>query len=216
MKSLKLLLFCLAFIAFGSNYAQEKIKVSETTEDIEGVKGNSLKVTIYRADEKTVAKEWKSTLKSKSGDVDIKGKSVIASDVLIEAISEREISVYALIKVVNETEIDFYVIFLNGDRAISSAGNPSAFVSAKKIVEDFANSVSKEAAKDNHKEEEKLLKSYNKELENVTQEIEDAKKLIKEKQKEIEDNTKKKENLLKQIEEQNKTVKASEKEIGIY
>ena len=217
MKSLflKSLLIFISILFVSEMKAQDKIKVSESSKEIEGIKGNALSVEIYRADEKTVAKEWKSSLKRKSGDVDIKGNSIIATDVLIESISEYEISIYAMVKRVNKTTLEFSAIFLNGDRAISSA-DAGAHLVAKKMVKDFANSVSKEAAKEHHKLQLGILDDHNKSLKKLTNEIEDANKLIKEKKKEIEEKTAEKEKLLKTIEEHNKTVKSAEKEIGHY
>lgn len=217
MKSLflKSLLIVISILFVSEMKAQDKIKVSESSEQIEGVKGNAFKVEIYRSDEKTVAKEWKSEIKGKSGDVDIKGNSVVATDVLIKSISDHEITVYAQVKQLDEKTIEFSAIFLNGDRAISSS-DAGAHLVAKKMVKDFANSVSKEAAKEHHEDQVDLLKDYNKSLEKLTEEIEEANALILLKQQEIEENTTKKEELLLQIEEQSKTVEAAESEIGLY
>ncbi|MEQ8625001.1 MAG: hypothetical protein RJQ00_12640 [Vicingaceae bacterium] len=212
LKSLSTL-FLVSF--FSVSNAQDKIKVSESSKEIEGVKGNALTVEIYRADEKTVAKEWKASLKRKSGDVDIKGNSIIATDVLIESISDHEITIYALVKRVNKTTLEFSAIFLNGDRAISSS-DAGAHLVAKKMVKDFANSVSKEAAKEHHKLQLGILEDHKKSLKKLTNDIEDANKLIIEKKKEIEEKTAEKEKLLKIIEEHNKTVNSAEKEIGHY
>ena len=84
------------------------------------------------------------------------------------------------------------------------------------MIQDFANSVSKEAAKEHHEEQIKQLKDLNKSLEDITEEIEEANELILLKQQEIEDNTTKKEELLLQIEEQGKTVETAENEIELY
>jgi len=217
MKSyfLKSLLILISILLIHEAQAQDKIKVSESSKQIEGVKGNALSVEIYRTDEKTVAKEWRSTIKSKSGNVDIKGNSIIAEDVLIKSISDHEITVYAHVKRVNETTIEFSAIFLNGDRAISSS-DAGAHLVAKKMVKDFAESVSKEAAEDHHEEQTELLEDHNKSLEKLIEEIEEANALILEKKQEIEENTAKKEELLLKIEEQSKTVESAEKEIGLY
>ena len=215
MKSIFLKSLLISVLFVSTLHAQDKIKVSESSKQIEGVKGNALSVEVYRTDEKTVVKEWKSTIKRKSGDVDIKGNSIIATDVLIKSISDHEIKIYAEAKRINETTIEFSAIFLNGDRAISSS-DAGAHIVAKKMVKDFAKSLSQEAAKEHHEEQLEVLEDHNKSLEDLTEEIEEAKALIEEKKQEIEDNTKKKEELQKTIEKQKETVSSAEKEMGLY
>lgn len=203
--------------------AQEKIKVGETTEKINDYSGNALTVVFNRADEKTISKEWKRTMKHYKASTSTKGNEIRATDVSIPSISDYPIQVFAKVKENKDKQNVFYVIFLNGDQSISSKSDASGYTAAKSIVEGFANSLSKNAAKDYQKTQERLLKNYNKELKSNAKDTKDDQKSIENKQKEIKNlgedikkRQKKQEELKKKIETQKGTVKDAEKEVGLY
>src|SRR5690606_35558284 len=78
--------------------AQEKIKVKESNEKINDYSGNALTVVLDRVDEKTIAKEWKKTMKHYKASASTKGNEIIATDVSISSISTFPIQVLAKVK----------------------------------------------------------------------------------------------------------------------
>jgi chromosome segregation ATPase len=219
----KLLTLTLALFALNLLSAQEVTTVTETIENIGDANGSALRVEINRADERTIAKEWKSVMKDYDGDVNIKGDEIYASEVMISAISEHEIKVFAKISKLNETKKEFTVIFLNGDRAISSESDISGYTAAKDIVMRFAKARSLEATTEYKENQEDALKELEDNLDDLLRDkkraeddIEDCKETIKEKEYDLEQNQDKRGELVKQIEEQKKTLKNAKKEVDLH
>ena len=141
----RIILFTLLLSLGFTAQAQKGVEVTESTEEINDVNGNALRTIINRADEKTISKEWKKLMKSYKASVKTKGNEVHATEVMVSSISEFPIQVYAQINEISETEMELLVIFMNGDRSISSSSDISGYTAAKKIVEDFALQISNEA-----------------------------------------------------------------------
>lgn len=219
-----LLAISLVIFSLNSLQAQKKVKVTETSEKINDVKGTALKVIINKSSEKAISKAWKKVMKRYGASVKTKRNEIHASNANISTISEYPIQVFA--KIENnkkENNQAFSAIFLNGNIPISKSSDVSGFTAAKKIIEDFANQISKEATTEFMKGEESILSGYNKEIKNIDKETKKANKDIANKKKEIEklestvkDNAKKKGELEKKIKTQKGKVKDAKKEVDIY
>jgi phosphoenolpyruvate-protein kinase (PTS system EI component) len=219
----KIILFALILGLGYTAQAQKDIKITESTEKINDYDGNVLRTVINRADEKTISKEWKRKMKDYDASVNTKKNEIHATEVMISTISEFPIRVYAQVNEINETQIEFLVMFMNGDRSISSSPDISGFTAAKQIVKEFTNQVSKEATKGYNKTQINLLDDLQKQLKELKnnkkdaeKEIKKAKETIKEKEYELAENEKKREETLKKIEAQKQTVKNANKEMDQF
>lgn len=216
----RIILFTLLLGLGFTAQAQKGVEITESTEEINDVNGNALRTIINRADKKTISKEWKKLMKSYKASVKTKGNEVHATEVMVSSISEFPIQVYAQINEISETEMELLVIFMNGDRSISSSSDISGYTAAKKIVEDFALQISNEATSAFFENEEDQLKNLEKKLDDLKaekkkaeKEIEEAKELIKEREYDLKENEKKREETLKSIEAQKQAVKNAKKEL---
>lgn len=216
----RIILFTLLLGLGFTAQAQKGVNVTESTEKVNDVNGNVLRTVINRADEKTISKEWKKLMKKYKASVSTKKNEVHATEVMISSISEFPIRVYAQINEISETEMELLVMFMNGDRSISSSTDVSGYTAAKKIVEDFAVEVSNEATSAFFDNEEDKLKDLEKQLDDLKdekkkaeKEIEEAKELIKEREYDLKENEKKREETLKSIEAQKQAVKNAKKEL---
>ncbi len=223
---MKTKLFSYVFLllsTFSVGVAQESISVSESTANIEDANGNALRTEINRADEKMIIKAWKSLMKDYDGDVDIKGNNILSKEVIISAISERGITVYAQINKLSDTRKEFLVIFLNGDSYISSKNDISSYTAANQIVKDFAQKVSQNATNKHRDLQMSVMKDLTKQLENLKREqknaekeIEKAKETIKDKEYELGENEKEQTEMAKKIEQQKELVKNAKNEAELF
>lgn len=224
MKKLSRITLLILLLGLGYNtQAQNGIEITERTEEINDINGNALRTVINRADEKTISKEWKRKMKDYDASVKTKGNEVHATEVNISTISEFPIQVYAEINKIDETQMEFLVLFMNGDRSISSSTDISGYTAAKKILEEFANQLSKEATEEYNEKQISLLEDLQKQLEDLKdnkkdaeEEIKEAKETIKEKEYELAENEKKREETLKKIEAQKQAVKNANKEMDQF
>lgn len=216
-----LLAFVLS-LGYGAQ-AQKGVEITEHAETINGIDGNVLRTIINRADKKTISKEWKRKMKRYKASVKTKSNEVHATEVMIPSISEFPIQVYAQINEVSESQMEFLVLFMNGDRDISSSSDISGFTAAKQIVKEFSHEISKEASSAYFKNEEDQLKDLGNKLDDLKKEkkkaekeIEDAKELIKEREYDLKENEKLREETLKQIDKQKQSVKNAKKELDQF
>jgi len=226
MKNLIKSLLAMSLVLFSLNslQAQKKVSVTESAEEINGVKGTALTVIINKSSEKEIIKEWKKTMKRYGASVKTKKNEAYASNANISTISEYPIQIFSKIKNNKKEESQtFSAIFLNGNIPISKSSDVSGFTAAKKIIEDFANQMSKAATTEFMKGQEKMLSTYNKEVKNIEKESKKASKDIEKKKKEIEklentvkDNEKRKVELEKKIKDQKNKVKDAKKEVDLY
>ncbi len=161
-------------------------------------------------------KEWE-------GDVSVKGSTVFATLVKIDAIDASGLEVNAKVKKSTDQEFEFLVMFLKNGEPISSDSDLSGFAGAKSIVKSFANELSREATKDYHKAETKIFTNLENDLESAKRDkekaekaIENAKKVIKEKTAFLSENKTNQEELVKKISEQKKVVKKANEELDLF
>jgi len=216
----RIILFTLLLGLGFTAQAQKGVEITESTEEINDVNGNALRTIINRADEKTISKEWKKLMKSYKASVKTKGNEVHATEVMVSSINEFPIQVFAEINEVNDAQMELKVIFMNGDRSISSSSDISGYTAAKKIVEEFAYEISNEATSAFFENEEAKLEDLDSKLEDLKKEkekaeneIKEAKELINEREYDLKENEKKREETLKSIEAQKQAVKNAKKEL---
>lgn len=224
------LLFIAALMISLSVSAQEITTVSTTEATIQKISGVALTTRINRAEEKKIAKEWKSVLKDYDGDVDIKKNVIIANEVKIESMGSDPLIIVAEVKEVKESEHDFIVLFYKNGQVVTAANDLSAFTAAKSIVKTFSNRMSQEATNDYRKTQVKLFEDYEDEMKDLKKDqekaeddikdakekIKDAEKMIKEKTKELNENQENQAKMLNKVNEQQKTVKKANAEAELF
>lgn len=206
MRIFNSLLLLLALFAIGVSAFSQDVK--ESTKTIGEHTGNALSVSILRADEREIAREWRSIMKNYDGKVDIKGNHIYTTDAKIESISSGNVQVNAEINKEKDKHYRFTVIFKSEKGAVSSKDDISGFTAANYILKEFAKKLSIEAATAYKETQQKKLRNIQKEkanLENdnvrLTKDIENYQQKIKDAQLAIEENKKA---LLRNQEEQEK------------
>ncbi|GAB4138500.1 MAG: hypothetical protein Fur0041_13510 [Bacteroidia bacterium] len=187
-----------------------KIKVEEKNENIGGGKHNALVVSIFDAKQEDIEKEWKS--KMRGYDAKVSGKDeIFADNALIKAMGENTMDIYARVEKVSDNECRLIVGFDLGGAWLSSSQHSNQFKEAKKIVEDFARKLTKDAIDDKRKDEEKKLsklKDEQSDLEkknaDLKKDIEDYKAKIAKAEEDIKKNEESQAAKKKEIEEQQK------------
>lgn len=206
----------LLFIIFPS-FAQ-KIKVTESIENIGGNKNPALVVSIFDATPDEVENKWKSLMKEYKGKVSIKDE-VFADNAIISSINgNNTIDVYAKVEKVKDGEIKLIVAFDLGGAFLSSSSDK--LKDAKQIVHDFAVKTTKEAIAGQRKAAEKQFGSLqddqhglekqqrklNSNIEDYKAKIEDYNQRIKEAQNNLVKNKNDQEKKKVEIDAQKKVV----------
>ncbi|MFH1320872.1 MAG: hypothetical protein ABII90_09505 [Bacteroidota bacterium] len=211
------LLLITAVILFGLPIFAQKIKVSQSSENIGSGRNNALTVIIYEADDSEVRKEWKSLMKSYNAKV-TSGKEVFADDVNIPSISGNTIDIYAKAEEESNNTVKLIVGFDLGGAYLSS--QQSGYNSAETMLYNFAVRMTKEGVEKQlagaNKEQVKLEKNLEKlkktndrlymDIERYKKQIEEATKNIEQAEKDVVTNGKDQEQAGKDIEEQKKEV----------
>lgn len=214
---MKKLLLITAVVLFSFPVFSQKIKVSQSSENIGSGRNNALTVMIYEVDDSDVRKEWKSLMKSYNAKVS-SGKEVFADDVNIPSISGNTIDVYAKAAEVGNNTVKLIVGFDLGGAYLSS--QKSGYKSAENMLYDFAVKMTKKGIEKQlegeKKEQSKLEKNLEKlkkandrlhqDIGKYKKQIEQAEKNIEQAEKDIVTNEKDQEKGGKDIEEQKKEV----------
>lgn len=219
MKNINLSFFCL-FLFFSSLiYSQERAEVQEVNASIDGEEGNALRVLIYRTDEKTISKAWKSKLKDYDAKVKTPSNKIIATKVIIPSIQEEPIRVNAKIEEIDDKTKELLIHFIVNGQIISSSSHISAFTAAKIICSEFAFEQSKISTKNYLEKNEDMLDELKDEISDLKKTIEKAKDDIKDAEKTISDNQKvikeshlSLDELSKKLKEQEKALKMAQDE----
>ncbi len=206
-------IFTLLFIASSISSFAQKIKVSESKENVGNGSNNALVVTIFEAKEEDVKKEWKSLMKKYNAKVDM-GNEIFADNAKIKSIADNNtIDIYAKTQTKKDGEIELTVAFDLGGAYLNSSDHGSQFKEAKQIVYDFAAKMTKESIDDQLKEAEKILRKFNNQQEDLVKDktglekdIENYKEKIKKAEDDIVKNKGDQENKKKEIETQSKVV----------
>jgi molecular chaperone DnaK (HSP70) len=206
-----LLLFALAIFSVAA-FAQKKITVNESNENIGNGKKNALVVTIYEASVSDVEKEWKSLMKGYKAKVTSK-KEIFADDALIKELGGNTVDVYAKVFDNKNGSVTLIVGFDLGGAFLNSKDHSAQYKEAKAIVHKFAVKISKDAVENQLKEAQKAKEKTEKEhaalikeKENLEKDIENYKAKIKKAEEDIQKKIKGQEQKKKEIEEQQKTV----------
>jgi len=223
--------FTLSLLLIALSSFAQKIKVSETTENVGGSRKNALVVTIYDTKSSNIESKWKSLMKNYKGKVSTKD-GVFADNAVIKVINDNNtIDVHAKTEKVKEEVVKLIVAFDLGGAYLNSSEHKDQFNEAKKIVHEFAVKTTKDAIAGKRKAAEKVLnklegqqKDLVKEksrsesnVENYKQKIEDYKKRIKETENDIAKNKTNQEKKKQEINAQKKvveTITAKEKAVN--
>jgi hypothetical protein len=213
-------IFTLAIVLISCiSYAQNAL---ETEAVIAGGKRNAIVVSIPKADQKTIEKEWKNLMKKYKADVTVKDE-IFANNAIIKSITDNSMDVYARVDVVKDGEVQLIVAFDLGGYYLSSMQQPELYKEAKKMIEKFAKDQSKTAYKDYLQNEEKILSDLERErkklenqVANMQKQNEDYQKKIKDNEQKIRDNQTAIENKTKEIDNQDQKVKSIKDEKGKY
>ena len=211
MKKLRSTLFALFLsgLALG-----QSIKVNEATEKVGDGIHPAFVTYIYECTADDVEKELKSLLKNFKSDK-ISGKDGVSADnIIIPAITDGTMDVYARAEKIKDNETKLIVAFDMGGAYISSGlNNKVVFDAATKMVSDFARKMSKDAIAEKVKDAQRALeklKEQQKELEeknsDLNKDIDNYKYKIKKAEEDISTNKTDQEKKKAEIEAQRKVV----------
>ncbi|HXB11320.1 MAG TPA: hypothetical protein VNZ45_04995 [Bacteroidia bacterium] len=159
MKKTTVLLFL--FAGLSSAVWAQKIRVSESRENIGGGSHNALTVAVYGVDAKEVEKEWKSKMKDYNAKKisDNKGE-MFADNTTIKEMGNNTIDIYTRI-VDKKGEVDLVVAFDLGGAFLNSSEHKDKYQIAEKILHDFAVKITKDAIDYQMKTQQKALEKLN-------------------------------------------------------
>jgi hypothetical protein len=123
----------------------DKVKVSESRENIGGGNNNALVVTIYEVSPDDILKEFKSVMKDYDAKVSMKGDELFGDKALIKKISNNTIDLWAKVIKVKDGESKFVFAINLGGAFCNSSDHKDQFAVAKEIVENFATKIQKDA-----------------------------------------------------------------------
>ena len=178
-----------------SSYA-DKVKVSESRENIGGGNNNALVITIYEANPDDVLKEFKSIMKDYNAKVSSKDGVLFGDNAVIKKMGNNTIDIWAKVDKVKDGESKLVVAFDLGGAFLNSSDHKEQYKVAKEIVENFAIKMQKDAIQEQLNIASKLLEKQTdqqKDLEKKNTDLKDDIKNYQEKIKKAEDDIKKNE-----------------------
>ena len=165
----------LVLIFFASCVWAQKSEVSEALEKFDDGIHPAFSVRIYESSEDAIKKEWKSKMKSYKYEKISNKDEIIAENIVIPEISSDPIRVIAKVDPIQDKESKLLVAFnQNGVFLSSNIPNTAAYEAAKRILDEFARKITRDAIDESlHKEERNLdkLKEEQKELEELNAEL---------------------------------------------
>jgi len=217
-----LIIFALFFASILNIFAQKKIEVKESNENIGSGNHNALVITIYEAKINDIEKAWKKLMKDYDAKVDM-GKEIFADNALVKSASTNTMDIYAKVESKKDGESVLIVAVDLGGAYMSSSAHSDQFKEIKKIVYDFAVNITKETIAEQIKNETKTLEKLQKVQEGLVKDntdlhkdIENYKEKIAKAEKDIEKNLADQEVKKKEIETQQKVVElVTEKEKAV-
>lgn len=199
----KLFVFLFAALFSISSYAQ-KIKVSETTEEVERITRTGLSTTI-ELDAKSIEKAWQKQLKNYGKTDNTKG--VITVPVAnVSAISSSPCRIVSMVKSSGKGATIWWAIDM-GDAHVTSSGNSSAYKAAERVLHDFASQCYRDDINEQIKDAEKAL---NTSVKNHDKEVREGGNLIKD----VENNKQDKINLEQKLKENAAELEQLQKDIA--
>lgn len=201
----KIFTLAIAFVAFG---AFSQVEIKETNVNIEGGK-NGFEINIPYADKKSTEKELKDLFKSWKGSFSDKKGIMKADDCKNKKMGENTFDVYGTVVENGEEGATALIAVDLGGAYLSSSEHGSQFKIMEAELRAWAIKTAKNFVEEEQKNEEKILKDKQKELEDLEkeqakmeQEIEDYKKKIEENEKAIEKSKKDQEGKKEEIKTQ--------------
>lgn len=174
----------------GSVSAQ-KVEVREANEKIGDGSHNALVVTIYDAKPDDILDEWKSKMRGYDAKTSTKD-GVFADNAVIKSMGNNTIDIYARVEKIKEGESKLIVGFDLGGAWLNSSQHGDQYKEARKIVQEFAVKITKEAIAGQLKEQQKKLdgladdqKDLEKDNGKLKSDIEDYKAKIKKAEEDI-------------------------------
>jgi hypothetical protein len=203
----------LLFAGLSSTLWAQKIKVTESKNNIGGGSHNSLSVEVYGVDLKDVQKEWKSKMKDYNAKKisDNKGE-MFADNTVIKEMGNNTIDVYAQF-IEKKGEVDMVVAFDLGGAFLNSSDHKDKYQIAEKILHDFAVKLTRDAIDYQLKTQQKALEKLNgqqkdlvKQNGNLNNEITDYQNRVKKDQDAVVKNKDEQAAKQKEISQQQQTV----------
>ena len=195
---------CLAALCFSIVSHAQKIKVSETTEEVEQITRTGLSTTI-ELDAKYVEKAWQKQLKN-YGKTD-NNKGVMTVPVAnASAISSSPCRMVSTVKSNGKGATIWWAIDM-GDAHVTASGHSSAYKGAEKILHDFAAQCYRDDINDQIKDAEKALNTSTK---NHDKEVREGENLVKD----VEKNKQEKINLEQKLKENAQELEQLQKDIA--
>jgi hypothetical protein len=201
--------------------ASEQTVVRESMQMMGESSQNALTMAIPNVSDKKCEEVWKEFSKDFSGKTrkDKKTDMYLSDDASIRKMSSNTVDVYAKFNESgNGTTVTVW--FDLGGAFLSSEQHETAYQEANELMLDFAKAVGKSLAEDNVKEQEKVLKALEKDLdklgkdnENYHKKIEEAKKLITEMEQNIEQNVKDQEKKQEEIKAQGTVLETAKSKV---
>jgi len=200
------------FAGLSSALLAQKIRVSESHENIGGASHNALIVSVYEVDAKDVEKEWKSQMKGYGAKVSNNNGEWYGNNAVIKELGKKTIDIYARVED-KKDEVKLIVAFDLGGAWLTSSDQKDQYKQAETILHDFAFKLTKESIDNQVKNQQKALdkltgqqKDLVKQNTNLNNEVSDYQNRIKKDQDAIEKNKKDQEEKQKDIEKQQKVV----------
>lgn len=200
------------FVAAGA--LAQKTKVDEKNEKIGGGNNNALVVYIYENTPDNILKEWKSLMRDNDAKVTTKDGEQFSDNAVIKRINgNNTMDVYARAETGKDGEVKLIVAFNLGGAFLNSKEHSQQYKEAEKMLQEFANKLTKEAIEAQLKAAEKLLGNMTddqgdlvKKNKNLKEDIEEYKEKIKKAEGEIVTNEEMQKKKLAEIEVQKKVV----------
>src|ERR1051325_22628 len=171
----------------------QKVKVSESKENIGGGNNNAMVVTIYEVSADDILKEVKSLMKDNDFKVSSKDDGLFGDHGMIKKIGNNTIDMYAKVKKIKDGENQLIVAFDLGGAFMNSSQHSDQYKVAKEMIENLAVKMQKDAIEEQLSIATKLLNKLNdqqKDLEGKNKDLNDDIKNYQEKIKKAQDDLK--------------------------
>ena len=190
-----MLLFSLSILI--ANFAQ----VTEESKSMKLGENNALVIKVDNANKKIAEKVWKDMVKKYRGKTKKKRKEAQTTieKVRLSAVTGQEsATIYSQIEE-EEGAIEMSLWVPGAEEYLSSTSNPEAYSAAEKLLEDYALEVRIAVVDEEFKSKERVLETYQKDLQKLKKNNEDYHKTIEKSEKAIADSE---EGLIKNAENQ--------------
>ena len=168
----KIFVFLTAF-CFSVSVQAQKIKVSESTEEVQQITRTGMS-TVIELDAKDVQKAWQKQLKN-YGKLDVSNGVITVPVANVSAISSSPCRIVSTVKSNSKGATVWWAIDM-GDAHVTASGNNSAYRSAERILHDFAAECYRDDINEQVKDAEKAL---NASVKNQDKQVREGENLVK-------------------------------------